>query len=128
MAFPWPSLIRRTTDGREVSSEIPAKTRRAAGSGTERSSPDSVRAAKVRGDGREVGDGPGERVEEAHGVARLVAQEQEALGAGLEVVTGELREVDAGAGTGGEVEEAAAVAVGAVEQHDPTARAEAGVQ
>ena len=94
----------------------------------ERPRPDGVRAAKVLGDGREVGEGPGERVEEPHGVARLVTQEQEALGGGLEVVSGELREVDAGAGAGGEVEEAAAVAVGAGGQHDPAARAEARVQ
>jgi hypothetical protein len=40
-------------------------------------------------------------------VARLVAQEQEALRAGLEVLGVELREVDASAGAGGEVEEAA---------------------
>ena len=61
-------------------------------------------------------------------MARLAAQEQKALGAGLKVVAGELREIDTCAGTGGEVEKATAVALGAVGQHDPAARAEAAVQ
>ena len=39
----------------------------------------------------------------------------------------ELPEVDAGAGGGGEVEEAARVAAGAVGEHEPAARAEEGV-
>lgn len=96
--------------------------------GLQQRRPDDVRPAEVWGDGREVGEGPGERVEEAHSMARLAAQQQEALGAGLKVVAGELREVDTCAGTGGEVEEATAIALGAVGQHDPAAGAEATVQ
>lgn len=104
--------------------------------GGERPRPGGVGGAEVGRDGRQVDDGPGERVEQARGVARdrRVAQEQEALDAGLDVVGGELREVHADAGEGGQVEEAAAAAivvagaVDAVRQHGPMAGPEAGVQ
>jgi hypothetical protein len=79
----------------------------------ENSNPYSVSAAEVGGDRVDVGEDPGEEVEEPDDVPRLVAQEQEALGAALDVVGGELREIDAGASAGEQVEEAVDVTIGA---------------
>lgn len=49
----------------------------------------------------------------------LVSQEQEAVSAGLVVVGGELRKVDEGARTGGEVEEATTCTISVVGEHGP---------
>lgn len=89
---------------------------------------DEVQEGPHLGNGREVEEGPRERVEEADDVGGLIAEDKEALGGVELVVGGERWEVNSGAHRGGKVEKDTAQRRGAVGEHHPVAEAEAAVE
>jgi hypothetical protein len=90
--------------------------------------------AHLRGQSRELGELPRERVQQADRVGRLVEQGEEALRGGSELVVAVVpRELRLDALPGGDVEEAVPVAASragrrGLTEHDPPARVEAAVQ